>query len=155
MKKSIIAAMSVLLFTASCGDAQADEGLVPRLERLAGRGNAEAVYHLGMAYQTGTDLPRDPAKALDAFRRAAALGDPLAAFAVAAVIFGLVHLYQGWKGVIATGAMGAFMSFIYILSGSLWLVVLIHVLIDLNGLFLRPFLARRFGKSEEADQAQA
>ena len=80
---------------------------------------------------------------------------PLAAFAVAAVIFGLVHLYQGWKGVIATGAMGAFMSFIYILSGSLWLVVLIHVLLDLNGLFLRPFLARRFGKSEEADQAQA
>jgi membrane protease YdiL (CAAX protease family) len=80
---------------------------------------------------------------------------PLAAFAMAAVIFGLVHLYQGWKGVLATGAMGAFMSFVYILSGSLWLVVLVHVLIDLNGLVLRPFLARRFGKAQGADQAQA
>jgi membrane protease YdiL (CAAX protease family) len=79
----------------------------------------------------------------------------LAAFALAAVLFGLVHLYQGWKGVLATGAMGAFMSFVYLLSGSLWLVVLVHVLIDLNGLLLRPFLARRFGKSEGADQAQA
>ena len=95
MKKSIIAAMSVLLLTASCGDAQADEGLVPRLERLAGRGNAEAVYHLGMAYQTGTDLPRDPAKALDAFRRAAALGDPLAAYKL-----GCYHDGQG-EGLVA------------------------------------------------------
>ena len=80
MKKSMIAAMSVLLLTASCGDAEAEEGLVPRLERLAGRGDAEAIYHLGMAYQTGTDLPKDPAKAVDAFRRAAELGDPLAAY---------------------------------------------------------------------------
>ena len=73
MKKSMIAAMSVLLLTASCGDAEAEEGLVPRLERLAGRGNAEAIYYLGMGYQTGTDLPKDPAKALDAFRRQASV----------------------------------------------------------------------------------
>jgi membrane protease YdiL (CAAX protease family) len=76
------------------------------------------------------------------------------ALAAAAVIFGLVHLYQGWKGVVATAALGALMSFIYVRSGALWLVVLVHVLIDLNGLILQPFLARRFGNAQGADQAQ-
>lgn len=47
------------------------------LERLAASGNAEAWYHLGMAYHVGIGTARDPRKALDAFRRAAAGGDPL------------------------------------------------------------------------------
>lgn len=79
---------------------------------------------------------------------------PIPAFAIAAVIFGLVHLYQGWKGVVMTAFLGAFMSFVYVQSGALWLIILAHVLIDLNGLLLRPFLAHRFGNAGGADQAQ-
>ncbi|MES2339558.1 MAG: tetratricopeptide repeat protein [Pseudomonadota bacterium] len=74
-----IAASAALVAAPGCGNAQSP-GLIPSLERLAKAGNAEALYHLGMAYQTGSGVVEDHAKALDAFRRAAALGDPLAAY---------------------------------------------------------------------------
>lgn len=64
----------------ACGHAQDAGRLITALETLAAKDNAEAIYHLGMAYQTGAGLPRNPAKALEAFRRAAALGDVLAAY---------------------------------------------------------------------------
>jgi len=70
-----------LLATPGC--AQSGDGgaeLIPKLERLAARNDAEAIYYLGMAYQTGSRVPRDPVKALAEFRRAAALGDPLASY---------------------------------------------------------------------------
>lgn len=58
--------------------------LIPLLERLAEANNAEAVYHLGMAYKTGAGVAEDQAKALAAFRKAAELGDPLASYEVGA-----------------------------------------------------------------------
>jgi TPR repeat protein len=54
--------------------------LIPALERLAESGNAEAIYHIGMAYQTGSGVTEDHAKALAAFRKGEALGDPLASY---------------------------------------------------------------------------
>lgn len=62
----------------ACGNAQ--PSLIPALERLAKAGNAEAMYHLGMAYHTGAGVTQDRTQALDLFRRAAALGDPLASY---------------------------------------------------------------------------
>lgn len=80
MRRSILAAgLLALTPLAACGPAQA-EALIPALEKLAAANNAEAIYHLGMAWQTGAGMAQDRAKALDAFRRAAALGDPLAAY---------------------------------------------------------------------------
>lgn len=67
-------------------------------------------------------------------------GNALLGFATAAVLFGALHAYQGWAGVLATTALGAVMSVVYLASGLLWLAVLLHVLIDLNGLVLRPVL---------------
>lgn len=46
---TIIAA--ALAMVAGCGAAK-DTALIPSLEQLAANGNAEAIYHLGMAYQT-------------------------------------------------------------------------------------------------------
>ena len=54
--------------------------LIASLQRLADQGNAEALYHLGMAYHTGSGVTQNQAKALAAFRKAAELGDPLAAY---------------------------------------------------------------------------
>lgn len=69
----------VLVVAAACGNAQ-DTTLIPALEVLAQSGNAEAMYHLGMAYQTGSGVPENHAKALDSFRASAKLGDPLGSY---------------------------------------------------------------------------
>lgn len=57
-----------------------DPALITKLQRLAAKDNAEAIYHLGMAYLGGLGVPQDKAKALEAFRKATDLGDPLAAY---------------------------------------------------------------------------
>jgi uncharacterized protein len=54
-----------------------------RLELLAAKDNAEAVYHLGMLHHLGLGgYSKDPKKAFSHFQRAAAAGDPLGAFKV-------------------------------------------------------------------------
>lgn len=72
-------AAAAMLAAASCGNAQ-NPTLIPSLERLAKSGNAEAIYHLGMAYHTGSGVAEDHVKALEDFRKAAALGDPLGSY---------------------------------------------------------------------------
>jgi TPR repeat protein len=54
--------------------------LTDKLARLAASGNAEAQYHLGMLYNNGLGVAKDPARALPLFQRAAAGGDPLGAY---------------------------------------------------------------------------
>lgn len=80
MPKLMRCAAFALLVLSACGNTQPSDDLIPSLERLAASNNPEAVYHLGMSYQTGAGLPKDPAKALEAFRRAASLGDVLASY---------------------------------------------------------------------------
>lgn len=80
MRKKLISLAVSLMVLPSCGNAQSSSDLIPVLERLAAQDNAEAIYHLGMAYQTGTGVAENPAKALESFRRAAALGDVLASY---------------------------------------------------------------------------
>ena len=43
------------------------------------------------------------------------------------LLFGLAHLYQGWKGILATGAAGVILAGLYVLTGSLFLPVLVHI----------------------------
>jgi len=80
MQRKLIGLALVSWALSSCGNAQASQTLIPALEKLAAQDNAEAVYHLGMAYQTGAGLPKDSSKAFEAFRRAAELGDVLASY---------------------------------------------------------------------------
>lgn len=51
---------------------------------------------------------------------------------VAALIFGLAHLYQGSAGVLLTTFMGALLSVIYVSTSSLIAAMVIHALIDLR-----------------------
>ena len=67
-------------------------------------------------------------------------GNAFVAFGVAVAAFGAMHLYQGRAGVIATTLVGALMAAIYLMTGELWLAMLLHALIDLNSLVLRPAL---------------
>lgn len=68
-------------------------------------------------------------------------GGVATAFAIATIGFGAMHRYQGWVGVIATTAIGVLLSAVYLATRTLWAAMLVHVLIDLNGLVLRPALA--------------
>ena len=79
---------------------------------------------------------------------AAWTGSPLAGFALAAVVFGLGHAYQGRNGVVLTGLLGLFLGAVVAWTGSLWPAQLLHVAVDLvNGLAVGAALARSDGAS--------
>lgn len=65
-----------------------------------------------------------------------ALSHVLPSYAMAglaqAVLFGLAHAYQGVRGVFLTMAVGAFLTVIVWMTGTLWVAMLIHALMDLN-----------------------
>jgi len=69
-------------------------------------------------------------------------GNLVVAFAVAAAVFGFVHIYQGWTGVLATGFLGLALSALYLASGSLIAAMAAHAILDLFGLVVRPTLVR-------------
>ncbi len=62
---------------------------------------------------------------------AAAFGMPLGA-GLSTVIFGVAHAYQGPSGILKTGIVGLIFAGLYLLSGSLWLSILLHATIDLS-----------------------
>lgn len=68
-------------------------------------------------------------------------GSAVLAIAVSVMWFGLVHAYQGWVGVLATAYLGAIFTLVYLITWQLWLVMLIHAVLDLNSLSLGPWFA--------------
>ncbi len=60
----------------------------------------------------------------------------VAALLLSAAAFGFGHIYQGWRGVLNTTLLGLVFAGLYVLSQSLWWLMLAHALIDLNGGFL-------------------
>jgi len=73
-------------------------------------------------------------------------GELWIALVVSTIAFGLVHGYQGWKGMLATAAVGGFLAMIYLTSGSLLKVMILHALIDIVALIVRPLLMDAFRK---------
>jgi len=51
---------------------------------------------------------------------------------LAALIFGLGHLYQGWQGVVKTALVGLILAGFYLVTGSLLLPIVLHALTDLQ-----------------------
>ena len=76
--RMIAFAAALLLAGPACAADASD--LNTRLEAMAAKGNAEARYFLGMNALVGSGVPIDRQRALDHFRKAAAAGDPLAAY---------------------------------------------------------------------------
>ena len=66
-----------------------------------------------------------------------------------AAVFALVHLYQGWWAVAKIGLGSAALGAIFLLSGSLWVCIALHVAIDLVG----GVLALRLGSVGSAEQS--
>jgi membrane protease YdiL (CAAX protease family) len=62
-----------------------------------------------------------------------ALAGPVAGFALAALLFGLGHLYLGYAHVLRTTLLGAVFGAIVLLAGSLWPAIVLHAAIDAIG----------------------
>lgn len=61
------------------------------------------------------------------------------AIAISSLAFGLAHGYQGITGMIGTAVIGALMAMVFFVTGSLWLPIALHAVLDLRVLFLlRP-----------------
>ena len=57
---------------------------------------------------------------------------------VSSVAFGLAHSYQGFSGIMRTGLVGLAFGVLFVVSGSIWLPIVGHVLVDvLQGRQLR------------------
>lgn len=60
------------------------------------------------------------------------------------MIFGVMHAYQGWFGILRTTVMGAILAGTFVFSGSLWPCIVAHTAIDLlAGLVLGERLLTR------------
>ncbi|HSM04354.1 MAG TPA: type II CAAX endopeptidase family protein [Longimicrobiales bacterium] len=61
-----------------------------------------------------------------------------AAVVLTSVAFGLGHLYQGGTGALRAGLVGLALAGLFVLSGSLWVPIAAHMLLDvLQGLMIR------------------
>jgi membrane protease YdiL (CAAX protease family) len=65
-------------------------------------------------------------------------GNVITALLVSAVLFGLVHAYQGVVGVLATMAIGAVLTMVYLATQQIWIAIFLHALIDLRVLVFLP-----------------
>jgi len=66
------------------------------------------------------------------------VGNGPVAFLAAAIVFGLLHLYQRWTGVLFATVLGLVLSSLYVLTGQIWVPIVVHALIDLRSLVLIP-----------------
>ncbi len=55
------------------------------------------------------------------------------AVVVSAVVFGMGHLYQGWRGALQAGTIGFVFAILFVASGSLWWLMVVHAMIDVYG----------------------
>jgi membrane protease YdiL (CAAX protease family) len=66
---------------------------------------------------------------------------------IASLIFGVGHAYQGWRGVLGTTLLGAFLAGVFILTGSLYAAMLAHALMDIHSGHL-SYVAFRRGREQ-------
>lgn len=78
------------------------------------------------------------------------IGHAIPAFVIAALIFGIAHIYQGIVGVIATTVLGLILTVVYLVTGSIWIAMGVHASIDLIGLVIRPSLTRLVARKQLA-----
>lgn len=67
-------------------------------------------------------------------------GNALLGLTLATASFAYAHRYQGWAGVGASALVGVTLAILYLATGQLWFAMLVHALLNLNALVLRPLL---------------
>lgn len=109
--------------------------LIPRARR-------ELPYGAGLALSAGVFEELLFRLALPALVFGLWPSGPLA-FALAVLLFGGLHLYQGATGVLMATLLGSLFACLYLVSGSILLPIAVHALINLRTLVLMPLLLGR------------
>lgn len=73
----------------------------------------------------------------------AVTGDALVAFLGATLLFGALHAYQGPLGILFSTVLGAVFAALYLLTGSILIPIVLHVVIDLRSMVLIPIVLGR------------
>ena len=60
--------------------------------------------------------------------------------AIACLVFGMVHLYQGWSGILQTVLLALGLCVLFLSTRSLLFPILLHVLVDLRIFLVLPVL---------------
>ncbi|WP_157981686.1 CPBP family intramembrane glutamic endopeptidase [Protaetiibacter intestinalis] len=122
-----------------------DPAEVPKLGDIGAllpRTRGELPYGAGLSLSAGVFEELLFRLAFPALLFGIGLDAPIA-FLVAAALFGLLHLYQKWVGVLAATVLGLIFTFLYLVSGSILLPIVVHALVDLRSLVLLPLLIGR------------
>ncbi|WP_327005583.1 CPBP family intramembrane metalloprotease [Dactylosporangium sp. NBC_01737] len=106
----------------------------------AGVGVAEELVYRGLFIAAGTGL-----LGLDA--RVAAL--------LSLVVFGVDHLYQGWRGAVSATVLGAFFTLLYAVTGAIFAPIIVHTVFDVTALVVAPWLGRRVERRPRRTPASA
>jgi membrane protease YdiL (CAAX protease family) len=77
-------------------------------------------------------------------------GNGVVAFVLASVLFGLLHLYQKVWGILGATLLGLALSLLYLVTGSIWVVIIVHALIDLRSLVLIPLVVGKVWSKNES-----
>lgn len=137
--------LPIVLMRNSLDDAPAIGDIRALLPRTAG----ELPYGAGLSVSAGVFeelLFRLGLPAL-AF---AVTGNAVAAFLGATLLFGMLHAYQGAIGVVFSTVLGAIFVLLYLVTGSILVPIVLHVLIDLRSMVLIPLaLGRILGPRAE------
>ncbi|WP_374293659.1 CPBP family intramembrane glutamic endopeptidase [Sphingomonas sp.] len=75
-------------------------------------------------------------------------GSAVVGFAIASAVFACAHRYQGVRGVVLSGSFGLVLAGLYMLSGQLWLVVVLHALNNAGALVVWPAVSRAGGAAD-------
>lgn len=71
------------------------------------------------------------------------VGNALVAVVAAVLLFGALHIYQGWPGIVGAIVIGSVLMALYLATGSILVAIVAHTLIDLRSLVLIPMLVYR------------
>jgi membrane protease YdiL (CAAX protease family) len=73
----------------------------------------------------------------------AVTGDALVGFLGATLLFGVLHVYQGPLGIVFSTVLGAIFVMLYLVTGSIVVPIVLHVVIDLRSMVLIPIALGR------------
>lgn len=65
------------------------------------------------------------------------------AVVVSVLVFGGLHAYQGIAGIVGTTIIGALFMLIYLATGNIFVVIVVHALFDLRSLVLIPMVINK------------